>query len=724
MLSKNDYIKIDAQKSSLIFKKESGRLLELYYGEKIKNADDYSLFEGKEDYLPEWKQSNLHKHEFSYYGNGDFKLPSLLIKNADGWFVNKFAFIGAQEVETFPVSPMPLAKKPSQTVKFTFKDEVSKVTYNKYYSVFDDCDTVCSFCEILNDGENAVTVKYAASLTLDLYGADFTAYNYLGAWARERHEHETRLTGGIFSNQVHTGASSPFRNPFTVLKDNQSGEFYGFNIIYSGNHKTSVEVSSMGVTRVNVGINDFCFEYELNAGESFLTPQAVMVRGESKAEITAQMHAFVTGHILPERFLNKPRPIVYNNWEGTYFGFDNDKLTVLAERAAQAGAELFVLDDGWFGKRDDDRSGLGDWFVNEKKLKGGLKVIADKVHSLGLKFGLWFEPEMVNPDSELYRQHPEWAMQVPQKTPLETRNQLMLDLCNPAVVSYIKERLGYFIETAGLDYIKWDFNRFVTDPYSSCVKNAGEYDYRYYAAFYDILQYLTDKYPQVLIEGCASGGARFDLGVLYYSPQIWCSDDSDARERLYIQEGTLVAYPQSTVSAHVSICPNHQTGNSTSIESRFNVALTGSFGYELDWNKVSSEELKAVRAQTDFYKKYRDVIAYGDYYALGSAFKNDVFGWIYVAKDKSKAVAVMVKNSLLTSFEMPEETFFFKGLDQTADYRVTLRAQANKQVELNKVAGGDLLCRRGLKLGRYFKETDRAENSASIYTAAFVFEKV
>ena len=724
MFEKNGYIKIDSPESSLIFKSENGRLLNLYYGKKIRSADEYSLLEGEEDYLPEWKKFNLHKHEFSYYGNGDFKLPSVLIKNSDGWFVNKFMFAGAQQVKKLPVSPMPFAKMPGETVKFTFKDEVSKVICNKYYTVFSDCDAVCVFCEIINAGEKAVSVKYAASLTLDLDGADFTVYNYLGAWARERHEHETRLTGGIFSNDVHTGASSSFRNPFIMLKNNQNGEFYGFNLIYSGNHKTTVEVSSMGVTRVNAGINDYCFEYELESGKGFITPQAVMVRGESKERVTSQMHAFVTAHILPERFLNKPRPIVYNNWEGTYFGFDNEKLSVLAEKAAQAGAELFVLDDGWFGKRDDDRSGLGDWFVNEKKLIGGLGFISDKVRSLGLKFGLWFEPEMVNPDSDLYRAHPEWAMSVPGKTPIEMRNQLMLDLCNPAVVSYIKERLGYFIETAGLDYIKWDFNRFVTDPYSPCVKKAGEYDYRYYAAFYDILQYLTDKYPHVLIEGCASGGARFDLGVLYYSPQIWCSDDSDARERLYIQEGTLAAYPQSTVSAHVSICPNHVTGNSTSLESRFNVALTGSFGYELDWNKVSEEELKIIRAQTDFYKKYRGVIAYGDYYAIGSAFKNDVFGWIYVNKDKSQAVAVMVKNSLLTSFEMPEDIFFFKGLDENSDYRVTLRAQADKTEVLDKVVGGDLLCGRGLKLGRYFKEKYNAENSASVRTAVFVFEKV
>jgi alpha-galactosidase len=412
-----------------------------------------------------------------------------------------------------------------------------------------------------------------------------------------------------------------------------------------------------------------------------------------------------------------PRPILINNWEATYFDFDFDKIMSLVKKACDIGVEMFVLDDGWFGKRDNDKSSLGDWLIENPKLKGKLADISEMVKKAGLKFGLWFEPEMVNPDSELFVNHPEFVM-TNGREPILKRNQLMLDLTSEEVQNYLIDSISQIIRKYKIDYIKWDYNRNMTDMYGKNILNQGEYFHRYILGLYRIFSKLNESFPEILFEGCASGGNRYDLGVLYYMPQIWASDNTDASDRLFIQEGTLKGYHHSTMGAHISICPNHQTGNMTSIENRFNIASAGVLGLELDLGKCSEEELKALKEQIAFYKEHKYLFQFGKYYLLDSAFENNTFGWMYISEDKSEAIAVVGCKKKITGIKRTK--FYFKGLNENTLYLVQQRKQRNETSEKRSFnAYGNALMSGSIDLGDVFADNDRDKNSNSIGTRMF-----
>ena len=713
----NGYIKLDTPRTTWLLKEKGGILYNLYYGKRLGHSDSYELLEGRLD-------AAGGKMMLSFVGAGDFRTPSVLIRNTDGTYVNKFAFAGAEVGPARLPVGVPSAKGGAETVALRYVDEASQVTLVQYLTLYADSDVVTSYVEVTAPAAGKITVESCASLTVDMDGCGYDLYTYTGSWARERYESVHHLTQGVYVNDAKTGSSSPFRNPLLfACRDFGDGGCYAFNLMWSGNHKELAEGFAYDTTRVTVGLSDFAFSYPLCDGETFTTPVATVVRAADRDLASAEMRAFVARHVIPARWQDTPRPIVFNNWEGTYFGFTEEKLLALADRAKELGLELFVLDDGWFGKRNSDRLGLGDWFLNQEKLPMGLDGLSERIHSMGLKFGLWFEPEMVNEDSDLFRSHPEYAMRVPGKEPIRMRHQLMLDMANPAVRAYLRERISYFIEHAKLDYIKWDFNRMMTDIYSPAVEDMGTYVYRYVQGLYELIGQLTEDYPQVLFESCASGGARYDLGLLCYMPQVWCSDNTDARERLYIQEGTLRGYHQSTLSAHVSACPNHQTGNSTSIESRFNVALVGNMGYELDLCALTDQEMEAVKAQVAFYKTYRSTLQYGTLTTCGSIYDGQR-GYCYtlVSPDKREAVAVCVWHDTLAIEGIAPPSYRLGGLDPDLTYRITAREEQGKTTELSVCARGDLLCSQGLALGKYLSEADRTKNSGSIRTRAFVIQ--
>lgn len=717
-----EYVSIDTKNTTLLMKKVDDDLLTLYYGNRL-IGNNFELFEGQR-YNDLSERRMREKQSFSFIGGGDVREPSIIIKNFDGSFVNKFKYTKSYlEKKYMPNTFLPYAKDSLTSLVSEYYDEESEIIYRRIYSVFKDSDIIAVNCEIENLSNHAIHVLSASSVTLDLEGTDYDLTTFSGAWGRERWRTTNKIKNGIFINDSKTGSSSPYRNPFIMLKRNGIGNsFYAFNLIYSGSHKESVEQFSYNNTRVNVGINDFCFDYILSCGETFISPQALMIYSESENDITKQMHYFVNNNIIPCAKRGCPRPIVYNSWESVYFNFTEDKLIGLAEKAKALGIELFVLDDGWF--RDDDKSNLGDWKVCKSKFKNGLADFAKRIHGLGLKFGLWFEPESISEKSELYNSHPDYAMVVPRKTPIRIRNQLLLDLTNDSVTEYLYGIISDIVEKVKLDYIKWDFNRYMTDRYSPVCCNNGEYEYRYYCGLYKLLKKITDRFPNLIIESCASGGSRFDLGMLSFSSYIWCSDNTDARERIFIQEGTLCGYPQSVLSAHVSASPNHQTGNKTSIENRFNIAAVGCLGYELDFDKCSETELDGIKRQIAFYKRYIELLQFGEFLKIGSAYEDDLFGYMTVSDNKRTAICVVIKLCDCGELGINDFPFRFAGLSPNIEYNVCIRNQVNKEKISGFRAYGQDLCSYGVKIGKFLKETDRENNSNSIRSVIFVFESI
>ena len=489
----------------------------------------------------------------------------------------------------------------------------------------------------------------------------------------------------------------------------------GVNLVYSGNHRTVAESDDMGRTRLITGINPFSFSWKLKGGETFFAPEAVFAFGHSEREAGLHMRAFAQEHIVRGVWKKKPRPVLVNNWEGTYFSFTRERILNIAKAAKKAGAELFVLDDGWFGRRDDDTTSLGDW-TDYKEKTGGIASLAEEVRSLGLAFGIWMEPEMVSERSELYKAHPEWAMKIPGREPVRMRSQLMLDLTSPAVQDYLVESVSSVLTLTKAAYLKWDYNRRMTDVFGAAP--AGEYYHRYILGLYSVMARLNAAFPDVLFEGCASGGARFDLGILSYMPQIWTSDNTDARERIAIQSGTAACYPQSTMGSHVSASPNHQTGNASALSARFAVAAGGVLGYECDLSALSNEERAAIRDQIVFYKQYREVMQFGSYYPLGDV-RGEWAGYCTVSPDKSLAVAaVAVLKKRTGVFNLRAS---FKGLEEDALYRVSVREGAGLR-EAGKATGG-MLVNGSVRLDGIFEEQD-ARSANPVFTRMFVFEKI
>ena len=623
--------KLNTRDTSYIFSlTEQGHAEHVYYGKRLPDKDIEALrlkntimLGTTIDYQGDKQGYSLDTLplEYSGIGKGDFRHSPMELIMPDGSFVTDFVYAGhtVTDAAFAPDSDLPYASGDAQTLSVTFTDKkYEKVSLSLHYTVFEECNVIARSVTLKNEEKEPVYIRRLMSFMFDMPTSDYQMLTLDGGWTKEAHIHLRDVSYGILVNDSTTGGSSNRHNPAFLLKkkntDEEQGEIYGFNLIYSGNHYSAVEKGNHDTLRVMSGINPHCFLWKLKGGEEFNTPQAIMsYSAEGINSFSANMHDFVNKHIIRKEFQYSERPIVINNWEATFFNFNRRKLLALARRAKGLGVEMFVLDDGWFGKRNNDRAGLGDWTVNKKKLPGGITSLSKAIHKMGMKFGLWFEPECVNQDSDLYRAHPDWAIAVPSREPSFGRNQLVLDLTRKDVRDYIVDSVSKVLDEAEIEYVKWDYNRHISDMYSLSLSNQGEFFHRYILGLYEILRRIfTENHPNVLLESCSSGGNRFDLGMLCYSPQIWTSDDTDAMERLDIQRGIYTFYPQSAVSAHVSMTPNQQTLRSVPLSTRFNVAAFGVLGYELDFGELTPEERRQIKSQIEFYKAHRKILQYGN----------------------------------------------------------------------------------------------------------------
>lgn len=708
-------IKLDTENTTLLFSVDQNSILGIeYYGKKIADTN----FEGL---LSSYRESHYQKLGVSSFGEYDFRESSVLAEYADGTFVTRLRYCGHRFTGKPDLSPLPSAFGADETLEIHLKDEISGLTVFQYYSLFKKTDVITSSCIIKNGSDSHCYLRRAMSAQIDLTGDEFEVTTFNGAWGRERFPSLHKLGCGIFRNESKCGASSAMSNPLVYIREIRGAKrHFALNLIYSGNHLEEIEITSYNNTRILAGINDFMFRKKLEPGEAFTTPEAVLCVAACERELEERLHAFVKEHIVRGAWAKRERPVVFNNWEATYFDMTEEKVLRLADGAAKVGAELFVLDDGWFGTRQDEYSSMGDWFPNCKKLSGGLAGLAEKMRAKGLQFGFWVEPEMISENSELFRAHPEYAMKIPAREARLQRGELMLDLTNPAVRRYLTEAISRVIRECNAAFVKWDFNRLMTDVFTTCGE-MGAYFHEYILGLYEVVGALTAMHPEVLFESCASGGGRMDLGLLCFMPQVWTSDNTDARCRAAIQEGTLFGYPQSVMSAHISICPNHQTGDSTSLENRFNVASCGLFGYEIDFTKCSDSDMETMRQQTQFYKEHRRLLQFGKYRKVESCFDSHRSVWMILAEDEAIAVTVALKNTVSCQCE----PYLFGGLEDNSLYHVTMRPQRNVAKTFSIEATGAFLCHVGLPLGNIFEdESDRTENSNSIASRMFYIRKV
>lgn len=581
----------------------------------------------------------------------DYRIPAISLRYEDGSRVTEFYYQGYEIVKGKPkLDGLPATymeeDSEGETLFITLFDPLKGTKALLSYTVFDEFDAITRSVKIINEGQEHVVIERIASASVDFETHDYDFISFPGSWARERHMERTPLRSGLQSAESRRGASSLMHNPLILLAEKNTGEdhgnVYGFNLVYSGNFSAGAEVSHMFTTRAYIGINDHDFCWNLCRGEEFQAPEAVLVySGEGFGGMSRIYHRLYRKRLARGRYRDEKRPILVNNWEATYFDFDEEKIVELAEQAAKLGIEMLVLDDGWFGKRDDDRSSLGDWVVNRKKIPGGLKGLGERLNECGLKFGLWFEPEMISPMSELYEKHPDWCLCSPGRTRSECRNQLILDLSRQEVCDYIIEAVSRVLREAPISYVKWDMNRNFSEAGSSALPplRQKELAHRYMLGLYSVLEKLTGDFPDILFESCSSGGGRFDPGMLYYMPQTWTSDDTDAVERLFIQYGTSMAYPACSMGSHVSAVPNHQTGRVCGMKMRGDVAMSGAFGYELDLTKLSSGEKEEVRRQVEEYKKLRDFLPSADMYRLESPFEGNTAAWMFLSEDKKDIFA-------------------------------------------------------------------------------------
>ncbi|MDD4311220.1 MAG: alpha-galactosidase [Eubacteriales bacterium] len=683
---------LETERTSYQFRvAEFGHLEHIYYGERIPRGEiatlttKHSIMQGS-CVLYDAAQDDTYcldtmPLEWSGVGCGDYRQTPIEVKLADGTYRNDFLYDSYEIVSgCVKMESLPSAydeTNSAQTLIITMLDRAANLKLLLYYTLFPETDVISRRCVLINSGENAVSIRRIMSMQIDMENEGFSLITFDGAWIKETHRHDRKLQYGQFVNSSVTGASSNRHNPgFLLYADGATqshGRVYGFNLVYSGNHIGLAELSPFDLVRVQLGIHPQGFDWQLAAGDRFETPEAVMTFSTDGFNgMSAHFHDFVNQHIVRGDWKGKERPILINNWEACFFRFTRSKLLRLARQARRLGVELFVLDDGWFGKRNDDHAGLGDYDVNRKKLPRGMKAFAEEIHALGLMFGLWFEPEMVNPDSDLFRAHPEYAVTTPNRTPLLGRNQLVLDLCNPDVRDYIVEHVSRILDDAKIDYVKWDMNRHISDAYSPVLANQGEFYHRYSMGLYDILTRIFRPRPHVLLESCSSGGNRFDLGMLCFSPQVWSSDDTDAIERLKIQEGLSYLYPQSSMGAHVSASPNQQTLRQTSLATRFNVASFGCLGYELDLKHLTMLERKEAREQIAFYKKNRKTLQYGRLIRHDTPKANKVYVQA-VSKDQESSVIGVYQP--LTSAAEGNDILPVSGLKDEWRYRIATKGQ-------------------------------------------------
>ena len=594
--------------------------------------------------------------ELSSFGKGDIREPFVELTYADGSATVDFLFDsyeiteGKKALESLPSSYDNSKDTGSnadavQQLKVTLKDEGYGARLELIYSVFPDCDCITRSAVLYNDSDKDIKIERLLSTQIDFDTPRLKMTSFHGRWADEMGIHESVCTGGkVVCEELAAGESGSRSNPFVVISDIDAGEdhgqCYGFNLVYSGNHFESLSSNSKNMSRFVAGIQPTGFNWLLTPGASFEAPEAVMsFSGCGFRGMSLNMHEFVRKHIVRGTWRDKERPILINSWEAAYFNFTQGSLMALAKEAKKCGIELFVMDDGWFGNRNDDKTSLGDWYENKKKLPGGIKELADKITALGMLFGIWVEPEMVNEESDLYKAHPDWAVSVPGHGHSKGRNQMNLDLTMTEVQDYVIDSMKKVFSAGKVSYVKWDMNRIFSDRFSKSLpaERQGEFQHRYYLGLYRIMRELTESFPDILFEGCSAGGNRFDLGILSYFPQIWGSDDTDAFCRLDIQRGYSYGYPASTVGAHVSACPNHQTLNNLPLETRFEIAAPGCFGYELNLCEMPDHDKKIVADQVEFYKKWRALFQFGDYYRLPDD------GYMIVSRDKKFAAAFAVE---------------------------------------------------------------------------------
>jgi alpha-galactosidase len=587
--------------------------------------------------------------------------------------------IETAKIETDRIEADRIAQEKGVSLEIELLDQNYGITLVMVYSVFYESNVITRSVRVKNDSKKSITLNRIMSQQLDFDTSDFITSTFHGAWAREMNRFDTPLQPGILMNDSKAGISSNRSNPFFMLArvgtTEDHGDCYGFNLIYSGNHYAAMEVGSMGKLRVIQGINPQGFEFLLKPGETFEAPEAVMTYSDGGyTGMSHNMHHFIRNHIVRGEWKDKLRPILINSWEANYFKFNEGKLLKQAKAAREAGIELFVLDDGWFGKRNDDTSSLGDWNENKDKLSNGLKGLAEKINSLGMQFGIWVEPEMVSEDSDCFRSHPDWAVKIPGTKHSCGRNQMILDLTREEVRSYLITEMSRVFSSANISYVKWDMNRIFSDRYSPSlgIERQKEFDHRYILGLYQILDTLMKRFPKILFESCAAGGSRFDLGMLCYMPQIWASDNTDAISRTAIQTGYSYGYPMSVLGAHVSGCPNHQTLRNTSIETRFEVAAFGLLGYECNLSDLSPEEKKSVSDQIAFYKEHQRTFQFGDFYRIKSN-ENGIYQWLTVAPDKEEAIGLYLQKEVTPNFTYGK--FIAKGLDGSKRYHFTNRQQ-------------------------------------------------
>ncbi len=687
-------------------------LLHLYYGERLESLagleDTVNIFEesgfSANDYNLEKKDNLMSTDvlpmEYSFFGSTDLRKPAFHAQYENGSRITKMKYLSHTITASKPkLKGLPATytenDKEADTLEIKMHDELTGLTLIYRYTAFNEYDAITRSVTAVNEGTQKINIKSIMSLSMDFYDNEFEFIHLWGGWGRERYLERTPLIRGNMNIESRRGSSSHHHSPFFALArknaSEEQGEVYGFSLLYSGNFEAGAETYNREHTRVYMGINSFDFNWLLEEREEFNAPEVVMVYSANGiGEMSRTYHKLYRERLARGKFRDKERPILINNWEATYFDFDEEKILNIAKTAKIAGIELMVLDDGWFGKRDSDNCSLGDWYENKRKLPNGIKGLAEKINALGMQFGLWFEPEMISVNSDLYRAHPDWCLHVEGRGRSESRRQLILDLSRDDVCEYIINILCTYLENAPIAYIKWDMNRNMTEVGSAKLSpdRQQEIYHRYMLGLYNILETVTQKFPDVLFEGCSGGGGRFDAGMMHYFNQYWTSDDTDAVERLYIQHGTSMVMPPVFMGAHVSAVPNHQTGRTTSLKMRGDVAMCGQFGYELDVTKMTDEEIEEIAKQIKYYKSVREIIHKGDMYRLKSPFECNCTAWEFISEDENTVLFSCF--TAQAKLYLTENRIRLSGLEQTADY---------KRREDGKIFNGGVLMNNGILIG-------------------------
>jgi alpha-galactosidase len=711
---------------------ENGTLGHLYFGGSMAESGSYGRLSGREYPGLSNRLGDPVQLEYPTPGIGDFRVPALTVEQPNGStaldprFVSHRIFGGKPAIPGLP-STYVQGDNEAETLEILLADSPAGLEIRLLLTIFADRPVIARSVRLKNIGTASLQLRCAMSASLDLPDSDWEMVHLSGAWSREAHVRSRRLEAGSQAIGSVRGASGHQHNPFLILKrehaTEDAGEAMGLSLVYSGNFLAEAEVDQFGTTRVRTGINPEGFSWTLEPGAEFCTPEAVLAYSETGlGSLSDAFHSLYRDRLARGVWRDTPRPIVLNNWEATYFDFNEARLLEIAASAGQLGVEMFVLDDGWFGRRDSDTSSLGDWTADTAKLPGGVEGLAGRIEAMGLRFGIWIEPEMISPRSSLFAAHPDWAVGVPARPHTEGRNQLVLDMSRPEVVDHLFGVLSDLLSRAPISYVKWDMNRNITEPFSAALpaSRQGEFFHRYMLGTYDLYERLTRAFPQVLFESCAGGGGRFDPGMLHFAPQAWTSDDTDAVERLRIQWGTSLCYPLSSMAAHVSAVPNHQTGRTTPLTTRAAVAFFGVLGYELDPGKLTAEERVAVADQIAYYKAHRELFQRGRFVRLQSPFEGDgnETAWLTVAADLRRAVVGYYR--VLNRPHPGPARLRLRGLDPSATYRVSVWPPGDDPVSAANTGlrGGDELMRIGLQTA----SDDPADSRLAVDFTARLFD--